>query len=406
MKIFRFMQHLPAVIGNREIYTRTFVSLLLANMFFWMSVNFFLPVLPIYYHSLGMDDHQVGLAIGIFSLGAIVFRVIGGKAVDKYGSAPVITAGIVLSIGAIASYYFTTSLLAASISRLLHGIGISGYSAAALTMATLMHEEKNTVEAVAVYTLFTMIGVGIAASMAGWLYNVSGFGLVVAVGAAATLLSLVFFPKTPRLKIKTRDSQPLPLGEVITEPGVYVPTVSLLAVNLCYAAVMTFLPLFMVSSGVTEFSLFYIAYSISVVASRIWVGRLCTVLSPERLAFHILIIMGASMFVTSLGGYWWVLAVAGASIGIGYGLAFPTLATIITSTVQPANRGTAFGFFSMAVDGGVALGAIGLGAVSAELGYRSAFIAAGGYTVIYSIAYFFWLVPKIRQRKVRSKVCQ
>lgn len=369
-------------------------------MFFWMSVNFFLPVLPIYYHSLGMNDHQVGLAIGIFSLGAILFRVIGGKAVDRYGSTPVITAGIVLSIGAIGSYYFTTSLLAASLSRLLHGIGISGYSAAALTMATLMHDEKNTVEAVAVYTLFTMIGVGIAASMAGWLYNVSGFGLVVTVGAAATLLSLLFFPKAPRLKIKTTESQALPLWAVITQPGVFVPTVSLLAVNLCYAAVMTFLPLFMVSSGVTEFSLFYIAYSLAVVASRMWVGKLCMLLSPERLAFYILLIMGASMFVTSLGGHWWVLVVAGASIGIGYGLAFPTLATIITTAVQPANRGTAFGFFSMAVDGGVALGAIGLGAVSGEFGYSSAFIAAGSYTVFFSIVYVLWLAPKINRREV------
>ncbi|MDF2930189.1 MAG: major facilitator superfamily transporter [Anaerospora sp.] len=388
------------------MYTREFIGLLFSNMFFWMSVNFFLPVLPIYYHSLGMDDHQVGLAIGIFSLGAIVFRIIGGKAVDRYGSTPMITAGIILSIGAIGSYYFSTSLFAASVSRLLHGIGISGYSAAALTMATLMHDEKNTVEAVAVYTLFTMIGVGIAASLAGWLYNTSGFGLVVAAGAAATLFSLLFFPKAPRLKIRTRNSQSLPLGEVITEPGVYVSTISLLAVNLCYAAIMTFLPLFMVSNGVTEFSLFYIAYSLSVVASRLWVGKLCILLSPERLAFHILLIMGVSMFITSLGGYWWVLMVAGASIGIGYGLAFPTLATMITTAVQPANRGTAFGFFSMAVDGGVAIGAIGLGAVSAELGYRSAFIAAGGYTVLYSILYIYWLVPKIKRKEADQGACQ
>ena len=77
---------------NSTIYTKAFVCLLLANMFFWMSNNFFLPILPIYYHTLGMNDQQIGLVIGAFSLGAIIFRVYCGKLADRYGSKPVLTA--------------------------------------------------------------------------------------------------------------------------------------------------------------------------------------------------------------------------------------------------------------------------------------------------------------------------
>jgi MFS family permease len=86
-------------------------------MFFWMSVNFFLPVLPIYYHSLGMDDHQVGLAVGAFSLGSVMFRLFSGKAVDRYGGLPVLTAGVLLSVASIGGYFFAVTLFAAATVR-------------------------------------------------------------------------------------------------------------------------------------------------------------------------------------------------------------------------------------------------------------------------------------------------
>ncbi len=102
-------------------------------MFFWMSVNFFLPVLPIYYHTLGMNDHQVGLAVGAFSLGSVMFRLYSGTAVGRYGGWPVLAAGVLLSTAAIGGYYFAVTLAAATIVRFLHGAGVSGYSAADLT---------------------------------------------------------------------------------------------------------------------------------------------------------------------------------------------------------------------------------------------------------------------------------
>lgn len=396
MKNFGFMKHLPVRIGNPTIYTRPFMGLLFANLFFWGSVNVFLPVLPIYYHSLGFDDHEIGWAIGIFSLGSILFRVLAGKAVDRYGSKPMITAGIILSTGAIASYWFASSLWQAGLARFVHGAAISGFASAALTMATLMQEDKNATEAIAIYTLFTMVGVGIAASTAGWLYQTSGFLAVLAAGLGSTLLALFCFPKSPKLKVKPNAGQALPFREVAQHPAVLIPTVSLLAVNICYSAVMTYLPLLMIRKGVTEFSLFYIAYAVSVVGSRMWVGQLCNRLTPPRLAVAVLLIMALAMFLAGMGHSWWGLAAAGMGIGAGYGLAFPTLATIITNSIQPANRGTAFGFYAMAVDSGFAVGAIGLGFVASRFGYEAVFFAAGIYTLLYTGLYIFWLSPKIK----------
>lgn len=378
-----------------SIYSKEFLGLMSANLFFWMSVNFFLPVLPLYYHSLGMDDYQVGLAIGVFSVGAVLFRVLSGKAVDRYGSIPVITVGVIISAIAIIGYYYSYTLLPAMTARFLHGIGISGYSAAALTMVTLMHEARHTAQAVGVYALSTMFGMGIAASSANWLFATGDMPLVIVCGVTATIMSLLFFPRKPQIKANLATGESLPFRTVAAKPGIFIPTANLLGVCMCFGTIMTFLPLMMLSYGMTRFSLFYIAYSITVILSRFWVSRLCDWLAPERLAFYVILTLGLTMLAVGEFVSEWVMVLSGAGIGIGYGLAFPTMATIVTAHAEPVNRGTAFGFFTMAIDTGFAVGAIGMGMVAAVWGYQAVFIGAGIYMLGYSAVYRIWLWNKL-----------
>ena len=387
---------------NRSIYTLPFIGLISANMFFWMSVNFFLPVLPIYYHSLGMNDHQVGLAIGAYSLGAVLFRFPSGKAVDRWGSRRVITVGIFFSIIAIIGYYFSMSPVTATISRFLHGVGISGYSAAALTMVTLMQDERNTTQAVAVYTLFTMFGIGIAASSAGWLFKFGEMPLVIVAGILATALSLVLFPMRTQVKMKAAQGESLPFLAVAKNPGILIPTISLAAANMCYGSIMTFLPLLMLSQGIVEFNIFYVAYAVAVVFTRFWVGRLCERFASERLTFFVLLLLAATMLAAGGMNGPWALLLSGAGIGAGYGLAFPVMATTITANTQPANRGSAFGFFTTAVDVGFAAGAIAMGAVAAAWGYRAVFVTAGLYTAAYALLHRAWLLSKLDPKKAAA----
>lgn len=379
----------------RGMYSNAFLGVISANMFFWMSVNFFLPVLPLYYHSLGMDDHQVGIAVGIFSLGAVLFRLYTGRAVDRCGSKPVISAGIALSAIAMIGYHYCQGLFSTALMRFIHGAGISGYSAATLTMVTLMNEDRNITKAVAVYTLFTMLGMGFSMGSANWLFSVGQMPLIVACGITAAFLSLILFPKKPKLVVQPQPKQSVPLREVAFRRGVLIPTVTLMAVNICFSSIMTFLPLLMVNSGIKHFSLFYIAYAGAVVFTRLWVGRLCEWLTAEKISYYILLLLAATMFVVGRVSAEWVPLLCGASIGVGYGLAFPVMATIVTASTEPANRGTAFGFFTMAVDFGFGAGAVAMGAVAHFLGYQAVFIVTGAYTLGYAALYRCVLMGKV-----------
>lgn len=388
------------------MYSKAFISLISANMFFWMSVNFFLPVLPLYYHSLGMDDHQVGLAVGAYSVGAVLFRVYSGRAVDRYGSKPVITVGVVLSVIAILGYHFSNNLFSATLARFLHGAAISGYSSAALTMVTLMTEERYHTQAVAVYTLFTMFGMGFSASTANWLYGWGNMPVIIVCGVAATILSLILFPSQPKLNINSAAGKSQPFRKVAANPGVMIPAMNLMAVNICYGSIMTFLPLLMLSYGIAQLSPFYIAYSIAVIFTRVWVGKLCIWLTPERLALYLMVLIGGTMLMAGSFVSSWVMVLCGASIGVAFGLAFPTMATTVTANTEPASRGTAFGLYTMSVDIGFAIGAIAMGAVATIWGYQSVFIVAGVYTILYCILYRCWLLDKLCRNNLQDPSSQ
>jgi MFS family permease len=381
---------------SKALYTKAFVGLLFANMFYWASSFIFLPVLPVHYHHLGMNDYEVGLAIGIFSIGSVLFRVMSGKAVDRYGSYPVIVVGIALSCGAIYSYSYDTTLASAMISRFLHGIGASVYASAGLTMATLIHEPDLTPEAVGLYTLFSMIGMGMATSGIMLVYNAGTFTAVVVTGVIATVLSVILFPRKPQLRVKPNQGTPLPLRSIISNPGVYISTISLFGANFCYGSVMAFLPLLMLSRGVTDYTGFYVAYAVAIILSRVWVGKLCERIEPGRMVFYLLLLLTGSMALLSQSTAPWALVMSGLVFGTGYGFAFPILVTMVTVTVEPINRGAAFGFFTMAVDIGVAVGAIGMGIVASHLGYEAIFIALGGYILAYALVYRTALYPKTR----------
>lgn len=381
---------------DRTFYHRDFISLLFSNMFFWMSSYAFVPVLPLFYHQLGLDDHQVGLAVGAFAMGSVLFRVASGKGVDRYGSLPVIIVGVVLSAGAIINYTFAVTLLPIMLARFIHGAGISGFTSAGMTLLSLMNEPRHLTRSMAMFTLFTTFGVGLATSSANWIYAAGGMPLLASCTAGSALLALLLYPRHPQTKVIPKTSEKLPFRHVAGNPGVLIPTINLMCIYICYGSIMTFLPLLMLTHGVKQFSPFFIAYSIMIIVSRGLVSRLAAWRPPEQSALYMLLLIGVTMLIAGNFVNVWVLALCGASMGIGLGMAFPTMSITVAASTSPANRGTAFGLYTMSVDVGMGIGAILMGIVASNWGYRAVFMTAGLLTVGYCALYRFRLARLLK----------
>ena len=364
-------------------------------MCFWFSTSLFMPVLPLYYHQLGFSEAQIGMAVGAFSAGALAFRFAAGKAIDNYGSKPVLTAGMVLSLAAMAGYPLGVTLAAVAVFRLLHGIGTAGYGAAALTTTSLLFSEAKTTEAVAMYTLFTMIGSGAATSIALWLFDTHGFLGVVATGVAATALSLFLFPKKQAAKQQER-AEPVLVWPIITRPSVYLSALNLFVINFSFSTLMTFLPLFVLLQGGGGMGYFFLAYAIAVVATRMIVSRVCQRVSSPQLTLYLLAAFGGIMLFTAFFHSPPALAIAGVAVGIAFGFAFPSLAGFVAQQTSVEERGTAYGFFITGNDLGQVVGAVGMGFFVGTVGYAAVFGAVGLLTLAFSAVYGVLLMPKLR----------
>ncbi len=354
-----------------------------------------MPVLPRYYDSLAFSGFEVGLVVGSVSSGGLLLRVAAGKAVDRYGTSPLVAIGLCLTLLAVGGYSLAKTLPLAMFCALLQGIGLACYSGAALTMATLMFEEIHTTEVFAWYSLLGMLGASLAMAAANPLYLLGGMSLVIKVGGALALAALFLFPKRPAIRVKMTASQTRPIREIIVHPGVYLPTLSLLSTSLCFGGALTFLPLMMLGRGIADATPFFAAYALSVIITRLFLRQITRLASPERLTLLAVLLMGLMMCLTSVTDSWPLLSFCGVLMGGALGMAFPVMGTIVTASTDPVNRGTAFGFFATAADLGFILGSAGFGFAAVFTGYPGVFLLAGVYTLLYGTVYGIWLEKKI-----------
>lgn len=386
---------------SKAIFTPPFIRLLASNLFFWMSVNLLTPTIPVHFHHSGYPPYDIGMIVGFFALGAVLFRIPSGRWVDRLGSTKVLGTGIFFAALALGLLIFANSVPLLLLSRFIYGASITGYSAAALTLNSIMHKPEHQNEAVGIFTLFIMIGNGIAFSSSLFIYNALGFEAVASLSFGFTLLTILLFPKNiplPHLKKKTGESsETMPLGTVAKNPGVWIPSLCQFGSNFAFGALFTFTPLMFESIGASGLTHYYIAYAISVVLTRAFIGKILARITTVRLLTWLLYGFALTLAIGIMPPSSYSAFLTGSLIGLTYGLIFPALIPVVTQHTHLAERGTAFGLFTISVDIGSAFGSMFLGSLVAFIGFDGVFGAAALILVFMGLLYQFFLRTILEQ---------
>ena len=159
-------------------------------------------------------------------------------------------------------------------------------------------------------------------------------------------------------------------------------SVVLATTMLTYGSIVSFLPLYAVSRGITNPGMFFTAYAIVVIVARGLTGRL-----SDRYGRSSVVIPGLILAALGL----WVLAFATSlvlflAVAVIYGLAFamvqPSLMAMVVDRAHPSRRGAAMGTFSSAMDLGIGLGSLIWGVVAQVAGYQVMYLAAGCVAIL------------------------
>lgn len=367
---------------------RQFQSLSGMQVFNVFSSNLIAPVLPLYLAMQGFSASRIGMVMGIAALGALVVRPLAGKMVDTRGSRPVIFFGQSLMGLCFTAYLFFTGFLPMLLVRFLHGAAMAFYGTASVTFASNVESPQNTAAAISLYTVFTMIGMGAATSMAPFMFHEVGFIPLASLSLATLAVAACIAVGRMKPIAPVRGAGNVPFTAVLRDKAVWAPTVGLFASNFAFSTLFTFVPLFAFAESVPGYSAFYVSFAIAVVATRLGVQTLTQAFQPEMVATVANLMNVASSLILVLYPSLFTFAISGVLVGLGFGILFPTLTVYVVQRIAPSVKGTALSILTAAGDIGNALGASVFGIVAEILGFRWVF-ALSALIVLGCTRYFY-----------------
>ncbi|MGH2710612.1 MAG: MFS transporter [Actinomycetota bacterium] len=360
-----------------RLITPAFLMIAGASLMYFTAAGLTLPGVPRYVEGpLGGTNTAVGLAVGSFSLTAVLFRPWAGRLGDRRGRRLVMVGGAA-TVGLSALGYMVPSLAGLVAFRLLSGLGEAFFfTGAAAAIADLAPEERRG-EAVSFFTLSLYLGIGIGPFLGELLIDKVGFEetwlVTAALCAAATLLAL-FVPETrPPGTAEHRSTK-------LIHPSAILPGTALLTSVWAQAALFSFMPLYALTLKLEGARYVFIMYAAIVVLIRLFGARIPDVVGPVRasrvaLAFSTLGLTVVALWRAPAGLY-----VGTAVLAVGASLAFPALMTLAIRGTDPAERGAVLGTFGAFVDVAFGLGPATLGVLGDALGYRGLFLSAAAVT--------------------------
>lgn len=339
-----------------------------------LGMCFLIPILPVYLQSSGFTETQIGIIMGATAMSALLIRPWIGYQVDSKGSRPVILIGQVLLLLSTIGFWWSTSFVTFVALRLLYGIGQAFYGTGAVTFASSIGVGEDNSNAIAMYTLTTMFALGLSMSIAQSTFDNFGFNALVAISGILIVIAFsVMKWRSHSIKLTAGNTQRTSFMDVLKSKIVFASTLCQFASSFCFSALFTFIPLAAIDKGISFYSLFFIAFAVAVISSRIVVQRVNQRLGLVNAIVYSSIVMLVSILLLLVTISPLILISAGIIFGLGFGIVYPTLVMFLVERINKKNRGTALGVVIAAGDIGNALSSGILGAVAEHLGYVALF---------------------------------
>jgi len=356
-------------------------------------MHILIPTLPIYLARSGSKEAEIGVLIGALSLSALIFRPFVGKALLRIPERKFMLAGSFLFAISCAAFLLARPFWPFLIVRTFQGIGLAFFYTAAVVLVVNVSSESHRGQSLSYYYLSMNIAFALAPALGIFLMNHFGFPFLFLVCTSLSLCSLFIsrgVGKGQSDQVQGKDFS-AEEGAFLSRKALPSSIVCLLAGTI-WGAVMAFFPLYAIGHGVSNPGLFFTAYAIVMILSRILGGKILDLYSRDKVIFPCLVIYIVAMILFTFSKTLSMFILVAVIWGMGSAFLNPALAAH-AADIAGSSRGPAMGTFSAAMDLGIGLGAMTMGVILRLTNFSTMFLCLALIGTI-NLLYFYAFVRK------------
>jgi MFS family permease len=367
------------------LWTRDFTLVFIIN--FLVALVFYLLMITMAPYAIDRFDASsgvAGLATGVFIFGCLFGRLIVGRIIDDVGSRKILVLSTAGNLVACASYLVSSTLPLLIANRFCHGVLAAMCTTTTGTLIAQMVAPQRRGEGIGLYTLSVILGAAIGPFVAVPLILHLQYDIILRGSVATLALTLVMscLVKQPKLQF-TRPAPAKTEARFRIDDFLELSVIPIAVVGsviaLSFSGLLAFASLYCKQIGlVGPAGYFFLVYSIAILVSRPFSGRLLDVKGANIVVYPALIVYAVGMFLFSQADNGSVLLMSAVIIGFGYGNYQSSGQAIAIKDVPPSRLGLATSTYMMFYDLGFGLGPYMAGLVAPFTGYRGLYVIMVG----------------------------
>ena len=387
----------------QKLWTRDFLIISLIN--FFLTLIFFLLMVTIGVHaveSYGATTSQAGLVTGIFIIGTLTGRLFIGRLIDSIGRKKTLYIGLIFFTATILLYFVHWGISFLLLTRFVHGLGMGLSSTATGTIVAQVIPATRKGEGIGYYsmssTLATAIGPFVGLLLSQHTSFTVIFGLCFVIGVIS--LASTFFVNVPEV-----DAPEVVRGfslKSFVEPKALPIALIIGMAALSYSSVLSYINFYASELDLIEAaSIFFLVYSVAVLLSRPITGKLMDARGANVVMYPAIAIFAIGLLVLSQANSGWMLLLAGALIGLGFGNIQSGTQAIAVKASPPHRMGMATSTFFIALDAGLGFGPYFIGLLIPLTGFSTLYLILSG-VVLFTIFLYYVMNGRNEQKQLNE----
>ena len=381
------------------LLNRSFVLVTFLGCLYFFNFHSFL-LLPLRIFDLGGTEKIVGFVMGIAGLSTLFLTPYAGQVTDRYGKKLFMLLGFAL----LAASTFPLAFLDRVdylyyIIRIVHGCSFSLFFVAAGALTVDVSSEERRAQALGIYGVFTIINYAIAPYVGSILIKNFGFDFFIFFLTVTALLGLgaSFMIGEEKKTAAPKENGPSYV-DCLRDRATFVSSATLFICGAAFITTFNFISIFSLSINIENFHVYFLSYTVSVLAIRVFLGWVPDRYGKWRVASPFVFFLGLSVLMLSFVHEVKLLVLCGIIFGCAHGFVYPSIYSIIIESNPKEARAKAFAISSVSFTGGGMMGSFVFGVVAELFGFRTMFVSIA--LMVFLGFLFFARSSVLKERKV------